>query len=144
MKRPFMKRLSLFSTLLLFLFAVSSCTRDMQKPANKPAKGEWQWAYSAGGVGGYSLQPINNTLVTLSLNGDSTYVFYLNNETQVSGKYTIQATDNGSILHLDNRIQINLLSMQPDQAIIKWDSNELQLLDDDISDGYNHHFEKIK
>jgi len=125
------------------LFAVSSCTRDVQSPANKPTKGQWQWEYSAGGVGGYSLQPINNTLVTLSLNSDSTYDFYLNNEMQLSGKYAIQATGNSSILHLDDRIQLNLLSMQPDQVIVKWDGSQLQLLDDDISDGYNHHFKKV-
>jgi len=125
------------------LFAVSSCTREVQNPANKPTKGQWQWEYSAGGVGGYSLQPINNTLVTLSLNSDSTYDFYLNNEMQLSGKYAIQATGNSSILHLDDRIQLNLLSMQPDQVIVKWDGSQLQLLDDDISDGYNHHFKKV-
>src|SRR3954447_11462251 len=101
MERPFMKRVFFISTLFLFLFAVSSCTRDMQKPANKPTKGQWQWEYSAGGVGGYSLQPINNTVISLSLNSDSTYDFYLNNETQISGKYSIQATDNGAVLHLD-------------------------------------------
>ena len=125
------------------MFAVSSCTREVQNPANKPTKGQWQWEYSAGGVGGYSLQPINNTLVTLSLNSDSTYDFYLNNEMQLSGKYAIQATGNSSILHLDDRIQLNLLSMQPDQVIVKWDGSQLQLLDDDISDGYNHHFKKV-
>ena len=77
-----MKRFFIFSTLLLIFFAVSSCTRNVDKPANKAVKGEWQWEYSAGGVGGYSLEPINNTLITLSLNSDSTYAFYLNNETQ--------------------------------------------------------------
>ena len=139
-----MKRFFIFSTLLLIFFAVSSCTRNMDKPANKAVKGEWQWEYSAGGVGGYSLQPINSTLITLSLNSDSTYAFYLNNETQISGRYSIQDTDNTSILHLDNRIQINLLSMQPDQVILKWDSSELQLLDDGISDGYHHYFKKVQ
>jgi hypothetical protein len=138
-----MKRFFIFSTLFLFLFAVSSCTRDVQKPANKAAQGQWQWEYSIGGLGGYSLQPINNTLITLSLNSDSTYTFYLNNETQASGKYSRRASDNKSILQLDNRIQINLLSMQPEQLILKWDSNELQLLDNDISDGYIHHFKKV-
>ena len=34
--------------------------------------------------------------------------------------------------------------MQPDQMILKWDSNELQLLDSDISDGFNHHFKRVK
>jgi len=143
-EKPVMKRFFiLFSTLLLFLLTVSSCSHDTEKPANKAAKGQWQWEYSAGGVGGYSLQPINNTLITLSLNNDSTYDFYLNNEVQISGKYSIQAATNGSLLHFDDRIQINLLSMQQDQTIIKWDSQKLQLLDGDISDGYNHYFKKI-
>ena len=96
-----MKRSFIFSTLFLFLLAVSSCSHDMEKPANKAAKGQWQWEYSNGGVGGYSLHPVNNTLITLSLNSDSTYAFYLNDETQASGKYSIQATGNASILHLD-------------------------------------------
>jgi hypothetical protein len=138
-----MKRFFIFSTLFFLLLAASSCSRDMAKPANKVAKGQWQWEYSIGGVGGYSLQPINSTLISLSFNSDSTYDFYLNDETQVSGKYSIQANGNTSILHLDNSIQINLLSMQPDLMVIKWDSNELQLLDDNISDGYIHHFKKV-
>ncbi len=107
-----MKRSFIFSTLFILLVAVSSCTRNMDTPANKAAKGQWQWEYSNGGVGGYSLQPVNSTLISLSLNSDSTYTFYLNDETQASGKYSIQTTANASILHLNNRIQINLLSMQ--------------------------------
>ena len=34
--------------------------------------------------------------------------------------------------------------MQPDQVILKWDSSELQLLDDGISDGYHHYFKKVQ
>src|SRR4051794_39577874 len=138
-----MKRSLIFSTLFFLLLAVSSCTRNMDKPANKAAKGQWQWEYSNGGVGGYSLQPVNNTLISLSFNSDSTYTFYLNGEIQASGKYSIQATDNASILHLDNRIQINMLCMQPDQVILEWNGNELQLLDSEISDGFYHHFKKV-
>ena len=139
-----MKRFLIFSALFIFLLAVSSCTRNIDKPANKVAKGQWQWEYSDGGVGGYSLQPVNNTLISFSLNSDSTYTFYLNDETQASGRYSIQTANNTSILHLDNLIQINLLSMQPDQVILEWDSNGLQLLDDDISDGFKHHFKKVR
>jgi hypothetical protein len=139
-----MKRSFIFSALFILLLAISSCTRNMDKPANKAAKGQWQWEYSDGGVGGYSFQPVNNTLISLSLNSDSTYTFYLNDETQASGRYSIQTTNNTSILHLDSRIQINLLSMQPDQVILEWDSSELQLFDSDISDGFKHHFKKVR
>jgi hypothetical protein len=139
-----MKRLFVFSTLFLFLLAVTACNHELDQPATKAAKGEWQWDYSVGGVSGSSLEPINSTLITLSLNSDSTYTFYLNGETEASGTYAIQATGNASILHLDQRIQINMLSMPPDQVILKWDDSQLQLHDDGLSDGFNHHFVKIK
>lgn len=137
-----MKPLFLFLTLILLLLVINSCSHDLERPAEKVVKGDWQWEYSVGGVGGDSLAPMDNTLITLSLNKDSTYVFYLNNALLDSGSYSIQGTANTAVLHLARGISIGRLSMDPEQLILKWDSSQLQLLDSDISDGFNHHFKK--
>jgi hypothetical protein len=140
-----MKRVFLFSTLFLLLLAVGSCSREVSQPSGKAVKGDWQWVYSAGGLTGSSVAPINNTLVTLSLNPDSTYTFYLNNEVQISGSYAIQSDNNSRrVLHLDHSVEINKLAMEPEQLIVVWDSGQLQLQDSHLSDGFNHHFKKVK
>lgn len=138
-----MKRLALFST-LLFLLAISACQHEVAQPSIKAVRGEWQWIYSAGGLTGDSLAPINSTSITLSLNKDSTYMFYLNNIPQDSGRYTIRAAVSNSILHLEHAVAINRLSMEPDLLILQWDNSQLLLMDSNIADGFSHHFKKIQ
>ena len=140
-----MRRVFLFSTLFFLLLSIGSCSHDVAQPAEKDTRGDWQWMYSAGGVSGSSIAPINNTLITLSLNPDSTYMFYLNNELQASGSYTIQNYNNSKpVLHLDHAVEINKLAMEQEQLILVWNSSQLQLQDSKLSDGFNHYFKKVK
>ena len=139
-----MKRVFLSLTPILFLFFITACTHDVEPLSAKAVKGEWQWAYSNGGLADDTLAPINNTLITLSLNSDSTYAFYLNNEMEASGNYSIQKMDGKSVLHLDHDVQINVLTMHTEERIFVWDDNRLWLYDESISDGFNHHFTKVE
>ena len=140
-----MKRVLLFSALCFFLCVVSSCFHDWVEPANELNIGEWKWTYSIGGISVDSVVPTDKVVVTLNLNNDSTYTFYLNNQVQSGGSYSIQTTaDNKSILHFSQAVAVNRLYMQQEQLIIKMDSSQLHLSDYNISDGLDHYFEKVK
>lgn len=140
-ERRCMKR-SLYFLALLFLFSISSCSREVSAPELQMAKGEWLWQHSTGRLGSSSIAPINNTLITLQLSHDSTYTFYLNNTVQDTGRYRLQHAGSTRVLYLDHAVQINKLHLQPEQQVLVWDSQRLQLLDNGISNGYYHYFVK--
>jgi len=123
---------------------ISSC----QKPTNAPPTptpshvNQWHWTSSLGGIGGVRVTP-SSPLVFLSLNSDSTYTFQLDNDIKQQGTYSITTGPNRAILHFDKPVSIENLRMQRDQGIVTNSSLILELLDENISDGFIHHFEKV-
>lgn len=137
-----MKRL-LFSIGIFLLCALSSCFHDWVTPASELARGEWQWLYSVGGIGGDTLQPSAKAIISLDLNNDSTYVLYQGAGVVDSGRYSMHTINgNQSILHFPHTLTVDKLHLQPEQMVIEKDSANLHLFDYNITDGFDHHFKK--
>ncbi len=137
-----MKRLLFFSVAVLFLFALNSCFHDWVTPSDTTAKGEWQWVFSVGGIGGDTIRPSEKAIITLTLHNDSTYVLYQGAGLRDSSRYSIHSTTNQSILKFPHALVGDKLYLQPEQLIVKKDSTALHLFDYNITDGYDHYFKK--
>jgi hypothetical protein len=132
-------------TITLFAFIIiSSCQKPLEAPANPTSShvNQWHWTWSSGGIGGVRVTP-SSPLVFLSLNNDSTYTFQLDNEIKQQGTYSITVGPNRAILHFDKPVSIENLHMKRDQGIVTNSSLILELLDENISDGFMHHFDKV-
>ncbi len=116
----------------------------LETPANPASShiNQWHWTWSAGGIGGAKITP-SSPLVFLSLNNDSTYIVQLDNEIKQQGTYSITVGSNKAILHFDKPIDIENLHMPRDQGIVTNSTLMLELLDENISDGFMHHFDKV-
>ena len=129
----------------LFAFIISSsCQKPLETPANPVSShvNQWHWAWSVGGIGGVKITP-SSPLVFLSLNNDSTFTVLLDNEIKQQGTYSITSGLNRAILHFDKPVDIENLHMKTAQGIVANSTLMLELLDENISDGFMHHFDKV-
>jgi hypothetical protein len=95
-----------------------------------------------GGISGVRVTP-SSPLVFLSLNNDSTYTVQLDNTVKQQGTYFITVGPNRAILHFDKPVDIENLHVKRDQGIVTNSTLMLELLDENISDGFMHHFDKV-
>ncbi|MEO5684291.1 MAG: hypothetical protein ABIQ88_16740 [Chitinophagaceae bacterium] len=117
---------------------------------SKPAEngsvlvGKWQWTNSVGEFAGNDvLQPASNGMVSLMLKEDSTYAIEINNQPAEQGKYALFICQNKTIIRFDKTIVAGRLYLQYEQSIPEADKGKLRLYDYNITDGFNHHFEKV-
>ena len=133
-------------TVALFaLIIIGSCQKPLEalaKPNSSHVK-QWHWAWSVGGIGGVRVTP-SSAIIFLSLNSDSTYSVQLGNEIKQQGTYSITVGQNRAILHFDKPVDIENLHMKRYQGIVTNSTLMLALLDENISDGYLHHFDKVE
>ena len=95
-----------------------------------------------GGISGVRATP-SSPLVFLSLNNDSTHTVQLDNTVKQQGTYFITVGPNRAILHFDKPVDIENLHVKRDQVIVTNSTLMLELLDENISDGFMHHFDKV-
>ncbi len=140
-KHIFMK-LKLMVALLGFII-ISSCQKRLGNPDPTTSHAnQWRWAWSSGGIGGVRVIPASS-LIFLSLNNDSTYTVQLDNDIIQRGTYSTTQGPTRLILHFDKPVNIENLHMKIDQGMVTSSTLMLELLDENISDGFLHHFDKV-
>ena len=131
---------SIITTFLLILSTIfcPSCKKDAVA-----VKGEWKWLYSShAGFSGF-IYPSNGKTVSLSLKNDSTYMFYLNNQTNAQGTYSITSSSGISTIDFDTTINIDNLTLWNQEGIYQ-SNDSLFLISNHIAESPTAVFVKVK
>ncbi|MBN8837062.1 MAG: hypothetical protein J0I09_07375 [Sphingobacteriia bacterium] len=126
---------------LIFCLTFNSCTRNVDNNSN--LVGQWQWAYSYGGL---AVQKINSSpnIVKFDFRSDMMYTYMENGVIKSTDKYQLtQVNSNQIILSLSN-FNASKLWLSPNGEIFTIKKDTLTFTDYLISDGYNHYFQKIQ
>jgi hypothetical protein len=117
-----MKQLLITVFLLTSTIFCTSCRKNAE-----PVKGDWRWIYStSGGFIGSIIRPADGTIVSMSLNNDSTYIAYLNNRQLLNGYYTITSAGGTSTIRFDKPISIDKMFVSEEETI--YESNDTLFL----------------
>lgn len=108
-----MKQLPITIFLLTVAIFCASCRKNTEL-----VKGDWRWIYStSGGFAGSIIKPADGTIVSMSLNNDSTYITYLNNRQLINGTYTITSAGGTGTIRFDKPISIDKMFVNEEETI---------------------------
>ena len=134
-----MKSTITISLLILSMIFYPSCKKDAVA-----VKGNWKWIYStSGGIAGGTINPSKNATVSLSLDKDSTYILYLNNQINAQGSYNITSSAGISTIDFDKAIGADKLVLEKQEGIYQT-SDSLFLINNDIEASPAAVFVKVK
>ncbi len=103
----------------------------------------WHWVFSQGGIGGVTINP-SSAFIYLALNSDSTYSIRVGSDIVQEGSYAMYLSQGNSILHFDKKPEVANLNLQQDEQLVSLNPDSLQLMDYSITDGFLHHFKKVR
>ena len=132
-----MKRIAcLFTVGILFIL---SCRKDTEAIEG----GQWRWltTYQDGFIE-HIITPDADSVVTLSLNADSTYATYVNSKIVYQGRYSITQQQDNPVIHFDKNISTNKLIINQDEMLQYFGTDSLNLFDYKV-EGTSHYFKKV-
>ena len=115
-----------------------SCRKDKET-----IKGEWRWSVTA--VNGFIeeiVMPDAGSVVTLSLDANSRYTTWLNNEITHQGRYSITPGNSmPAVIHFDKDISTDKLLIHQDE-MFSFSADSLTLFDNYFA-GTSYYFIKV-
>lgn len=124
--------MKLIITFLLLFLTTIICFSCKKNAIAK--KGDWKWLYSSqGGFAGGIIYPSNGSVVSLSLDNNSTYTLYLNNQITTQGSYAITSSSGISLINFDKMIGADKLVLNKQEGIYQT-SDSLFIINSDLED----------
>ena len=130
--------------IISFLLVLSTIFYQSCKKDTVVIKGDWKWIYSSnGGFAGGITNPSAGATVSLSLNTNLTYTFYLNNQTNAQGTYHITSSSGINTIFFDKMISADKLFLEKEEGIYQT-NDSLFLIDNHVEGAPSSVFIKVK
>lgn len=127
-------------TASLFLLACKKENKAISVETNTDNR--WEWVFSEGGIGGAHIDP-STPFIYLSLNKDSTWSVEVGSQLVQHGFYSISGSPSYRFIDFNSKVGVGNLYLLPTERILGMTADSLQLIDDGITDGFQHYFRKV-